>query len=95
MFKQVVNVTLRLIRGKPWPGAGGLAGRGPFGGLDFDLAGEGEAFLLNGFSLHIRCNKKIFILNIMCTGRCFIAIKVKLLPYCLTGWHLRPVGCVL
>lgn len=46
--------TLRLIRGKPWPGAGGRAGRGPFGGLVLDLAGEGEAFLLNGFSLQIR-----------------------------------------
>ena len=48
--------TLRLIRGKPCPGAGGLAGRGPFGGLDLDLdlEGEGEAFLLNGFSLQIR-----------------------------------------
>lgn len=48
------DCTLRLMRGKPWPGAGGLAGRGPFGGLDLDLAGEGEAFLLNGFSLQIR-----------------------------------------
>lgn len=46
--------TLRLIRGKPWPGAGGRAGRGPFGGLVLALEGEGEAFLLNGFSLHIR-----------------------------------------
>lgn len=42
------------MRGKPWPGAGGLAGRGPFGGLVLDLAGEGDAFLLNGFSLQIR-----------------------------------------
>lgn len=42
------------MRGKPWPGAGGLAGRGPLGGLVLDLAGEGEAFLLNGFSLQIR-----------------------------------------
>lgn len=51
-----VFCTLRLISGKPWPGAGGLAGRGPFGGLD--LAGEGEAFLLKGFSLHIRYKEK-------------------------------------
>lgn len=42
------------MSGKPWPGAGGLAGRGPFGGFVLDLAGEGEAFLLKGFSLHIR-----------------------------------------
>lgn len=48
------DCTLRLIRGKPCPGAGGLAGRGPFCDLVLDLAGEGEAFLLNGFSLQIR-----------------------------------------
>lgn len=59
MLKHTVLVlfgvcTLRLIRGKPWPGAGGLAGRGPLGVLVLDLAGEGEAFLLNGFSLQIR-----------------------------------------
>lgn len=46
--------TLRLIRGKPWPGAGGLAGRGPLGGLLFALEGEGEAFRLKGFSLQVR-----------------------------------------
>lgn len=48
------DCTLRLISGKPWPGAGGLAGRGPFGGLLLDLAGDGDAFLLKGFSLQIR-----------------------------------------
>lgn len=42
------------MRGKPWPGAGGLAGREPFGGLLFDLEGEGEALLSNGFSLQVR-----------------------------------------
>lgn len=48
------DCTLRLISGKPWPGAGGLAGRGPFGGLLLDLAEDGDAFLLKGFSLQIR-----------------------------------------
>lgn len=48
------DCTLRLMRGKPCPGAGGLAGRGPFGGLLLDLAVDGDAFLLKGFSLQIR-----------------------------------------
>lgn len=48
------DCTLRLMRGKPWPGAGGLAGRGPFGGLLLDLAADGDAFLLKGFSLQMR-----------------------------------------
>lgn len=48
------DVTLRLMSGKPWPGAGGLVGRGPRGGLVLEVAGEGEAFLLNGFSLQVR-----------------------------------------
>lgn len=54
----VFSFTLRLMRGKPWPGAGGLAGRGPVGGLVLDLAGEGDAFLLNGFSLQVRYNER-------------------------------------
>lgn len=41
--------TLRLMRGKPCPGAGGRAGRGPFGGLDGEEVSEGEVFRLNGF----------------------------------------------
>lgn len=41
------------MRGKPCPGAGGRAGRGPLGGLDWGEVTVGEAFLLNGFSLQI------------------------------------------
>lgn len=52
-FAGLVFHTLRFISGKPCPGAGGLAGRGPFGGLVLELTGDGEAFLLNGFSLQI------------------------------------------
>lgn len=54
--------TLRLISGNPCPGAGGLAGRGPLEGRVSDLALEGEAFLLKGFSLQNFCKnlKKTF-----------------------------------
>ena len=52
-----VQPTLRLMRGKPCPGAGGLAGRGPRGGLVFVAPSDGEAFLLNGFSLNGRCGE--------------------------------------
>lgn len=45
---------MRLMSGKPCPGAGGLAGRGPHGGLVFALAWDGDAFLLKGFSLQVR-----------------------------------------
>lgn len=46
---------MRLMRGKPCPGAGGRAGRGPLGGLVLgEETGEGEAFLLKGFSLQVR-----------------------------------------
>lgn len=45
---------MRLIRGNPCPGAGGLAGRGPFGGLDTKELAEVVVFRLNGFSLQVR-----------------------------------------
>ena len=50
--------TLRLMRGKPCPGAGGLAGRGPRGGRALAAPWDGEAFLLNGFSLQVRCGEQ-------------------------------------
>lgn len=44
------NSTLRLMRGKPCPGAGGRAGRGPLGGLDCgEETVEGD-FRLKGFT---------------------------------------------
>lgn len=53
IYKLLLNLgTLRLTSGNPCPGAGGLAGRGPLGGLVSDLAAF--AFLLNGFSLQNR-----------------------------------------
>lgn len=57
-FKKQRFHALRLISGKPCPGAGGLAGRAPFDGRLSDLPLEGEAFLLNGFSLQNRWRNK-------------------------------------
>lgn len=45
-----MKATLRLMRGKPCPGAGGRAGRGPLGGLDCGEVTVEEAFLLKGFT---------------------------------------------
>lgn len=42
------------MRGNPCPGAGGRAGRGPFGGLDTKELAEVVVFRLNGFSLQVR-----------------------------------------
>lgn len=42
------------MRGNPCPGAGGRAGRGPFGGLDTEELTEVVVFRLNGFSLQVR-----------------------------------------
>lgn len=47
-------LTLRLMRGNPCPGAGGLAGRGPLGGLGTKELTEVVVFRLNGFSLQVR-----------------------------------------
>lgn len=47
-------LTFRLMRGNPCPGAGGRAGRGPFGGLNTEELTEVVVFRLNGFSLQVR-----------------------------------------
>lgn len=44
------NSTLRLMRGKPCPGAGGRAGRGPLGGLDCGEETVDGDFRLKGFT---------------------------------------------
>lgn len=46
-------LTLRLMRGNPCPGAGGRAGRGPFGRPDIGALKEVVVFRLNGFSLQV------------------------------------------
>lgn len=51
-FASPILITFRLIKGKPCPGAGGLAGLGPFELFLVEGEATGDGFRLKGFSLH-------------------------------------------